>query len=161
MAVPSSCIECSRRAILRGIGVAVAGGVVAACGGGGGGGTTVDAPPPDSPGSGSCPTGDMCLDITQAAYSALATVGGSVYVSTSVGRLIVVRSSSTAVEALSSACTHQGVTVNYSSSAMNLQCPAHGAKFSLTGSVLQGPAGTPLNAYTTTLSGNTVTIKLA
>jgi cytochrome b6-f complex iron-sulfur subunit len=160
MSVPTECVLCTRRAVLQGIGVAVAGSIVVSAGcGGPADSTTTDGAPPDSP-AGSCPTNDLCLDVTKAPYTALANAGGSVLVSSSQGRLLVIRSSATMVEALSSACTHAGVTVGYTSSTMKIDCPAHGAQFSLTGAVLRGPANTPLRSYVTTLAGNIITIKL-
>ena len=112
----------------------------------------------DAPAGGNCPTNDLCLDVTTGAYMALATVNGSAMVTTSNDTIIVVRTSATTVAALSAICTHQGCTVNYSAGATDLQCPCHGAAFSLTGSVQNGPATTPLKAYTATVSGNIITI---
>jgi Rieske Fe-S protein len=148
------CRTCTRRTVLRGIGVAVAGSIV---GCGGSDNATVDAPAPDGP-AGSCPTGDLCLDITQAANTALQNVSGSVVVTSSAGKLAVVRTSQTAVTALSAICTHQGCTVGYSSTSMLLVCPCHGAQFNLTGAVTKGPAALPLKSYKATLSGNIITI---
>lgn len=49
--------------------------------------------------------------------------------------------------AYESACTHEGVTVNYDPNTMTLVCPAHGAIFDPTsGQVLQGPATRALTA---------------
>jgi cytochrome b6-f complex iron-sulfur subunit len=148
--------------MLRGIGVAVAGSlaVVAGCGGSGSNPGVDGGVKPVDGGAGACPTGDLCLDITKAPYTALKTVGNSVLVNTSAGQLIVVRSSATAVEALASACTHQGVTVSYDSGAMQLVCFAHGATFALSGAVTGSPANRPLKSYVTTLAGNIITIKL-
>jgi cytochrome b6-f complex iron-sulfur subunit len=149
------CATCTRRTLLRGIGVAVAGGIVSACGGNDNGmpdAKMIDAPP------GSCPTGDLCLDITKAPNTTLQNVNGSVIVSSSAGNLAVVRTSQTAVAALSAICTHQGCTVAYSSTSMLLQCPCHGAQFMLNGSVNRGPATLPLKTYQASLAGNIITI---
>ncbi len=50
--------------------------------------------------------------------------------------------------ACESACTHQGVTVNYDPGSGHLVCPAHGAIFDPASSfsVVQGPATSPLPA---------------
>lgn len=53
----------------------------------------------------------------------------------------VVRTSSGYV-ALNLACTHEGVTVNWTGSMWS--CPAHGSQFAATGAVTRGPAGSAL-----------------
>jgi cytochrome b6-f complex iron-sulfur subunit len=141
--------------MLQGIGAAVAGSVLAsACGGGGNDAVdaSIDAPP------GTCPPKDLCLDITKAPNTALANVNGAVVVSATAGKLIVVRTSPTAVVALSDICTHQGCAVTFQATNQLLYCPCHGAEFSLTGAVTRGPATTPLKTYSATLAGNIVTI---
>ncbi len=155
------CSDCTRRLVLHTLGIAVAGTIVG-LGCGGSGSDTVDAPAktPDAP-SGSCPTNELCIDVTKAGYTSLANTNGYAVVSSSKGQLIVVRTGTSTVAALSAICTHQGCTVNYSSSTMLLVCPCHGAEFTLTGSVKLGPASVPLKTYAATVSGNIITITLA
>jgi cytochrome b6-f complex iron-sulfur subunit len=143
--------------MLRGIGVGIAG-VMVGCGGDDSN-ANVDANTIDAlPG---CMPSELCIDISQAPNTALGTVGGAVIIASSAGSLIVVRKSTTEVAALSARCTHQGTTVVYAPDTMKLDCPAHGAEFSLAGAVLMGPAMQPLKAYVASLSGNVITIKLA
>jgi cytochrome b6-f complex iron-sulfur subunit len=97
---------------------------------------------------------DFTLDLTSSQYAALNTVGGSV---TSNG-IIIVRLSSNEFTALSRACTHQGTAVNYRSNQNDFLCPNHGARFSTTGSVLEGPAKTALRKYNTELTGTSLRI---
>lgn len=160
MSRSSTCTTCTRRSLLRGIGVGLAGALVGVAGcGGSDENVTPDARPVDAlPG---CMANELCLDISQPATSQLATVGGFVVVASSAGNLIVIRTSMTEVAALASTCTHQGTTVAYAPSTMELACPSHGARFSLTGSVVKGPATVPLQTYVATLAGTIVTIKLA
>jgi cytochrome b6-f complex iron-sulfur subunit len=141
--------------------VGVAGALVASvgCGGNDTGAGDIDATMADS--ASGCMPSQLCLDISKAPNTALGTVGGSVVVASSVGALIVIRTTATAVAALSASCTHQGSTVAYTPSTMNLDCPAHGARFSLMGAVLRGPATLPLKTYVATLSGTAVTVTLA
>jgi len=96
---------------------------------------------------------DFTLDLTNAAWSSLATVGGYVYN----GGVIVAHASSGYV-AVSQACTHQGATIIFDSGTNSFFCPAHGSRFSLTGAVLNGPAGNPLGAYKTSLSGKSLRV---
>lgn len=151
--MPIGCDVCTRRAVLHGIGLAVAGTIV----GCGGGGDTPDA----AVDAGACPATDLCLDTSLTANAALASPGGSLVVTSSAGKLVVVRTSATAAAALSAICTHQGCTVAYQATNMLLQCPCHGAQFGLDGTVKRSPAVTPLKTYAATVSGSTITIKLA
>lgn len=155
------CSECTRRLVLQALGIAAAGALVQ-IGCGGSSSSTADAPAkmPDAS-NGSCPTNELCLDVTKSPNTALANANGFVVVSSSKGQLIVVRTSATAAVALSAVCTHQGCTVTYRSSGTLLYCPCHGAEFSLTGTVTRGPATVALKTYTTTVSGNIITITLA
>lgn len=99
-------------------------------------------------------TGNTSIDLNSADFTALKTVGGFAYS----GNVIIFRTSDTSYSAISRICTHQGCTVNYSSSSKRLVCPCHGAQFSSTGSVLQGPASRSLTIYTATVVGTTLTI---
>ena len=146
-------MSCTRREVLYGIG---AGSLLVACGGGDN--AAVDAQQMDAP---ACPSGDLCLDTSTTQYKALANANGNVLVNASVGQLIVVRQSATAAVSLSSVCTHQGCTVNYSATSQHLVCPCHGATFTLTGSVVSGPTSVPLKSYPTTIASNLIEIKLA
>lgn len=115
----------------------------------------VDAPP------GADAASALVLDTTMAMYAALATPGGSLVINTATDKIIVVRASQTEVDALSAICTHAGCTVAYTSSTMKLDCPCHGAQFSLTGQVLKSPATRALEVYQASLSGSLITIALA
>ena len=97
----------------------------------------------------------LTLDLTNVAYSALSTVGGSVIV-----QGIIVANTASGYVALDSICTHQGCAISYSSTANNFPCPCHGSVFSATGSVVTGPAVTALKSHTVNISGNTLTISL-
>jgi len=96
---------------------------------------------------------DFTLDLTNPAWSSLKSVGAYVY---NVG-VIVARTSSGYV-AVSQACTHQGSTVVFDPGSNSFFCPAHGSRFSLSGGVLNGPAGSPLGAYKTSLTGSSLRV---
>jgi cytochrome b6-f complex iron-sulfur subunit len=93
------------------------------------------------------------IDLTLPAYAALNTAGGSVIVQS-----IIVAYTGTSYVALSSVCTHQGGTVGYNMASGNFVCPNHGSVFSVGGSVVTGPAATPLDSYQISKSGNILTI---
>jgi cytochrome b6-f complex iron-sulfur subunit len=106
-----------------------------------------------SPGGGITPSGNLTIDLSIPAYAALNNIGGSVVVQS-----IIIANSGGNFIALSSVCTHQGCTVGYSASADNFPCPCHGSLFSASGSVVNGPAISPLKSYTVTRNGNILTI---
>jgi cytochrome b6-f complex iron-sulfur subunit len=99
-------------------------------------------------------TVDFTLDLSLAANSTLNTVGGSMLKS----GVIVAHTIAGTYVALSSACTHQGTTVNFNSASGRFVCPNHGANFSTTGSVLVGPATRSLTQYNTLLTGTSLRV---
>lgn len=107
------------------------------------------------PGGSGNPGNKITLDLTNPSYSVLNTSGGSVtYLD------LIVANTGSGFVALDKACTHSGCTVNYDSSAKNFPCPCHGSKFSLTGSVIQGPATIALKKYSVSKNGDILTINL-
>jgi cytochrome b6-f complex iron-sulfur subunit len=97
---------------------------------------------------------DFTLDLTAPANSALAQNGGYMVVQ----QVIVARTTSGSFIAVAAACTHQGATVQYQSSSNSFRCPAHGARFSSSGGVTNGPANTALQQFNTQLNGNSLRI---
>src|SRR5665648_245051 len=79
-------------------------------------------------------TVDFIIDLTLPANASLNSNGGSLLKS----GVIVAKTSAGAYIAVSSACTHQGSTINFNSAGNRFICPNHGANFSTTGSVLVG-----------------------
>lgn len=99
-------------------------------------------------------TVDFTLDLSLAENIALNTNGGSRIVS----GVIVAKTLAGNYIAVSSACTHQGTTVNFDSANNRFNCPNHGSNFSTTGTVLNGPASTALKQYTVTLTGTSLRV---
>lgn len=60
--------------------------------------------------------------------------------------------------ALTTVCTHQACTVEYKSGSNRFECPCHGSIYSISGSVLQGPAPLPLTRYAVSIDGNKLTV---
>lgn len=116
-----------------------------------------------SPSSGGTPPPSGSVNFTIDLNSQLTAVGSSL-VQTGV---IVVRlaagntpSSFTAVQV---ACTHQGTSIFYDTSANRFHCPNHGSNFSNSGTVINGPvnsagSATNLKVYNIAISGSTMTI---
>lgn len=150
------CEGCSRRALLQGFAVTAAS-VLVGCQGD-------SEPAPDAaPGPATAMCGaNLCLDLNDPLNAALTMVDGSMTVNAATDKLLLLRTSTTMVQAVSDICTHAGCSVRYDKVAKVLNCPCHGSRFSLTGTVIRGPALTPLRSYPTQLDGssNLLTILL-
>ncbi len=147
-----SCTNCSRRALLQGIGVAAAGLVVL--------GTGCVSQGSDLPSAttATCTTGGTCIDTANPANAALQSTDGAMLVDIGSDTVMVIRASSTQVLALSAICTHSGCSMNYLAGQHLLDCPCHGSQFDEQGRVVQGPARQSLKVYTATLTGTMITI---
>ena len=146
------CGDCSRRTLLKGLGIAAAAALVPACQQGS------DLPTGTTK---TCGT-NVCLDLNDPANKALTMPGGAMLVDTSRDTVMVIRMSSTDVIALSAICTHAGCSLNFESSSQLLTCPCHGSVFAEDGQVVKGPARIALTTYAASLdtSTNTITITL-
>lgn len=99
------------------------------------------------------PSVNFTLDLSSPSNAVLNNPGGSL---ASNGVVIVNLSGS--YTAVAQACTHNGCSVNYSSSGNNFVCPCHGGVFDINGGVSSGPPPAPLKKYTVTKSGTVLTI---
>ena len=123
----------TRRAFLAGTAAALGSAAATACGGDGtptsqGGTTTIRAPLP--------------------------AVGVTVNVAGGANNLgiALTRLSTTGVVAVSRRCTHEGCRVDLPPSSLaNMTCQCHGAVFTVSGSVVNGPAVAPLYSYPTSI----------
>ncbi|TFH26329.1 MAG: Rieske (2Fe-2S) protein [Bacteroidia bacterium] len=97
--------------------------------------------------------GVLTIDLTNAKYGSLVPDGGFY-----VDQGVIVINTGDGFIALSSVCTHQGCRVSYNHGNGNLPCPCHGSIFSTTGSVLHGPANSPLAKYVVVQEGDILTI---
>ena len=97
---------------------------------------------------------NFTLDLSLAENSGLNINGGSRVVN----GILVAKTLSGSYIAVSSACPHEGTTVNFESGNNRFHCPNHGSNFNLMGSVSNGPASRSLTQYKTTLSGTNLSI---
>jgi len=114
-----------------------------------------DPDPDDLNGNNNPDENTLTIDLTDPDFGALTAAGGSIVVD----NIIIANTGETFI-ALSSECTHQGCQVTYSPDNGNLPCPCHGSVFSTSGSVLVGPASSPLKSYNVSQEGDTLTIDL-
>lgn len=102
------------------------------------------SPPPTA-------SGNFTVDTSA---GALSSNGGFIVIN----GIIIARTNTGTFLAVSSLCTHEGVTLNYDRSANQFVCPRHNSQFTSTGTVVSGPAPSNLRQYQTTLSGTTLTV---
>jgi Rieske Fe-S protein len=151
--------SCTRRTLLRGLAAGTACGTMG-CWRSVDGNQTPDARTATD--GGNC--GELlCLSLTDPNNAALKTIGGAITIMAPAAHdtLVVIRTSDTAVTALSDVCTHRGCVMAYNATSKLLVCPCHGSEFDLTGNVVRGPAVTNVKVYTATLdtTANTIDVK--
>lgn len=110
-----------------------------------------DQPDPENPDNKT-----LTIDLTSGNNSSLGSAGGAKVIDN-----VIIINTGDGFIALSSVCTHQGCQVTYDHGAENLPCPCHGSIFSTSGSVLNGPASSPLKKYEVVQEGDILTIDLS
>ncbi|MBC7418533.1 MAG: Rieske 2Fe-2S domain-containing protein [Pedobacter sp.] len=97
---------------------------------------------------------DFTLDLNLAANAGLLNNGGSL-VSNGV---IVAKTTAGNYIAVQRSCTHQSYPLTYQASNSRFYCPNHGATFSESGSVTNGPASSSLVVYHTVQTGSSLRV---
>ena len=101
---------------------------------------------------------DFTIDLSLAANAALLTNGGSLIKN----NVIVAKTSAGTYAAVASACTHEGAAIQFDNANTRFICSnqsgGHASKFSTSGAVTAGPAGSALKMYSTALTGTSLRI---
>lgn len=94
------------------------------------------------------PTGNEAA-VDLALIPSLKSVGGSVGLKVEGidDELIAVRRTEDEVIVVTRVCGHMGCKVRFSGAAQEFECPCHGSRFALDGTLLEGPSPTPLQRY--------------
>jgi Rieske Fe-S protein len=145
----------SRQKVLLGAGLGLVTAVVAACTtygkkpeAAGESSTTAAAPAaPSATGGPAAPAANAI------AKTADVPVGSGVIV----GEVVVTQPSAGVFKGFSAKCTHKGCTVDKVADG-TIDCPCHGSKFNLDGSVANGPADKPLEAQAVTVQGDSIVL---
>ena len=96
---------------------------------------------------------DFTLDLTNASYSVLNTVGKYI----TINKVVIARVSATSFAAVTQICSHEGqAQVMYNGSGFS--CPAHGATFSITGAKTNNVSNKGITAYQTTLTNSSLRV---
>ncbi|MFJ9695731.1 Rieske (2Fe-2S) protein [Kitasatospora sp. NPDC101183] len=140
---PETSPAASRRTLLCGAAVLAAGGAVALTGCGSSSGS--------SSGGSSAPKGPVDLGPA----TDVPVGGGKVFREQ---KIVVTQPAEGQFKAFSAKCTHAGCVVDQVKK-LQIQCPCHGSRFSIAdGSVEEGPAPSPLPAYTVAVEGGNLKV---
>ena len=139
-----------RQKVLLGAGLGLVAAVVAACSTYGkkpeaSGETTTSAAAPT--------TGGPAPQAKPIAKTSDVPVGSGVIVDD----IVVTQPTAGVFKGFSAKCTHAGCTVNKVADG-TIDCPCHGSKFNLDGSVANGPAAKPLGAKTVVVQGDSIVL---
>jgi Rieske Fe-S protein len=146
-------MDIERRTVLQASGVLAVGGLVAACSSGGS--TAAASSGVAAPSQGAAATAGAAPSGTIASVADI-PVGGGVIISDPA--VVVTQPAAGEIKAFTAICTHQGCLVAEVAD-NEISCPCHGSRFSAKdGSVLQGPATTPLAAEAVTVEGGNVVL---
>jgi cytochrome b6-f complex iron-sulfur subunit len=161
----------SRRTLLRSsalVGaIGLSGAALAACSGDDAGSSTgtTTSPTADASSPAATTTGEAAPTSAPAgaasgpvlAKAADVPVGGALVAEAPDGeKYVVVQATQGQFTGLSAICTHQRCTVGVAGD--RLDCPCHGSRYTLTGTVLRGPATAPLPSANVALSGEDVVL---
>ena len=90
----------------------------------------------------------------------LKEVGGWSRMKVNKHKVLLVRDSDATVKAFQSTCTHRKEKLTYDHQQKALVCPAHGSRFDLQGTVLNGPAKKSLEVIPARLEGERIILTL-
>lgn len=99
-------------------------------------------------------TVDFTIDLNDPQFSDLKNNGGFIVYN----NVLIIRTVSGVLKALSSKCTHENTTLEYDNTNDKIVCPKHNSQFSTDGKVLKGPANKNLYVYNVAENGNVVRI---
>lgn len=143
----------TRRAALAGVGLAGLAAALTACGasGGSGSGTAQSSSSGGGSGGGGGGAGSGAL----ASTSEIPVGGGKVF---SAEKVVVTQPAAGKFKAFSAVCTHEQCLVDRVANG-TIDCPCHGSEFSVkNGSVVAGPAPSPLPEKSITVAGGKITL---
>ena len=143
-------VRVPRQQVIRGAGLVLTTGALAACGGGAdqsadktaASSEAVTTPPPAEVKGGPI------------AKTADVPVGSGVIVDD----VVVTQPVAGEFKGFSAKCTHKGCTVNKVADG-TIDCPCHGSKFNLDGTVAKGPATAPLESKPVSVQGDSIVLE--
>ena len=143
-------VRVPRKTVLAGAGVGLATAALAGCSSGGS-----DSGSGSGAGSGSA--SDSVSPATAAPDVLTKTTDVPVGSGIVVGEVVVTQPEAGDFKAFSAVCTHSGCLINKVADG-TINCPCHGSKFSLDGTVVNGPATQPLASEAITVQGDSIVL---
>ncbi len=145
--MPFDDLQVPRQHVIRGAGLVLTAGALAACG-------STEEKSAASAESSSAPAESPAAAPGGAiAKTADVPVGSGVIVDD----VVITQPAAGEFKGFSSRCTHKGCTVNKVADG-TIDCPCHGSKFNLDGSVANGPATEPLEAKAVAVQGDSIVL---
>ena len=155
---PQRDTRATRRGVLAGVGLVGLAGAVSACSSGGSssspaGAASASTAPASAPGSASAAAGTGSATGALATTSEIPVGSGKIFTEQ---KVVVTQPTSGDFKAFSAVCTHMGCIVSQISNG-TIDCPCHGSRYSIKdGSVVAGPAPSPLPAEAIKVSGTSI-----
>jgi Rieske Fe-S protein len=142
-------VHVPRQQVIRGAGLVLTAGALAACGDGG------DKPADEPAASSEAVTTPPPAEAAGGAIAKTADVpvGSGVIVDD----VVVTQPTAGVFKGFSSSCTHKGCAVNKVADG-TIDCPCHGSKFNLDGTVANGPATRPLESKAVSVQGDSIVL---
>jgi Rieske Fe-S protein len=147
----SDTIRIPRKTFMIGAGFGVLAAVLAACTSRG------EKPEASAPATSSAPVSPAPGSAAPASQTIAKTSDVPVGSGVIVGDVVVTQPSAGQFKGFSAKCTHAGCTVNKVADG-TIDCPCHGSKFNLDGSVAHGPAAKPLASKPITVQGDSIVL---
>lgn len=140
-----------RQQVIVGAGLALAASVLAAC-------TTYGKKPAETPTTtGAAPTAGAPASPAEPANAIAKTSDVPVGSGVIIDEIVLTQPSEGVFTGLSAICTHAGCTVAEVADG-TINCPCHGSRYNLDGSVANGPASRPLDAKSISVSGDSIVL---
>jgi Rieske Fe-S protein len=144
----------SRQKVMLGAGLGLVGAVVAACSTYG---RKPEAASESSTTSAAAPATTSPGPAAPAANAIAKTADVPVGSGAIIDKVVVTQPTAGVFKGFSAICTHAGCTVNKVADG-TIDCPCHGSKFNLDGSVAKGPAQKPLPPENITVQGDSIVL---
>jgi Rieske Fe-S protein len=144
-------VQLPRQRVIRGAGVVMAAGALAACS------KTEEKP---------AATAESATSSADSAPAMTAAPGGDAIAKTAdvpvgsgviVDEVVITQPAAGEFKGFSSKCTHKGCAVNKVADG-TIDCPCHGSKFNLDGTVAKGPATEPLETKAIAVQGDSIVL---